>query len=83
VLSRGSPGRSKLSDWKDLRNLLVRAHIQLGELVVLVWDNVRLHLTADMREFIAANAHCLTVFTSAHLRAGHQPTGGHLITGQA
>ncbi|MFK0234157.1 transposase [Streptomyces vinaceus] len=29
---------------------------------MLVWDNVRLHLTAGMREFIDANAKWLTVF---------------------
>ncbi|MFG2266563.1 transposase [Streptomyces sp. NPDC048720] len=29
--------------WRDLRNLLVRARIQLGGPIVLVWDNVRLH----------------------------------------
>ncbi|MEV6654960.1 transposase [Streptomyces sp. NPDC051219] len=29
---------------------------------MLVWDNVRLHLTAPLREFIAANAAWLTVF---------------------
>ncbi|MEU9245909.1 IS630 family transposase [Streptomyces sp. NPDC048385] len=48
--------------WRDLRDPLVRARIQLGGPIVLVWDNVRLHLTAEMREFIAANAHWLTVF---------------------
>ncbi|WP_393100168.1 transposase [Streptomyces sp. LN325] len=40
----------------------MRAHAQLGGPIVLVWDNVRLHLTAGMREFIAANAEWLTVF---------------------
>ncbi len=29
---------------------------------MLVWDNVRLHLTTGMREFIAASAEWLTVF---------------------
>lgn len=29
---------------------------------MLVWDNVRLHLTASMKEFIDANAEWLTVF---------------------
>ncbi|MFE1198124.1 transposase [Streptomyces olivaceoviridis] len=48
--------------WRDLRNLLVRARIQLGGPIVLVWDNVRLHLAAGMREFVAANTEWLTVF---------------------
>ncbi|MFJ1561365.1 transposase [Streptomyces mirabilis] len=47
---------------RDFRDLLVRAHIQLGGPIVLVWDNVRIHLTAPLREFIAANADWLTVF---------------------
>ncbi|MEW1873487.1 transposase [Streptomyces caelestis] len=41
---------------------MARARIQLGGPIVLVRDNVRLHLTAGMREFIAANAAWLTVF---------------------
>ncbi|MGX1548296.1 IS630 family transposase [Streptomyces adustus] len=47
---------------RDFRDLFVRARIQLGGPIVLVWDNVRLHLTAGMREFIEANAEWLTVF---------------------
>lgn len=59
---RGRKGEPKGFGWRDLRDLLVRARIQLGGPIVLVWDNVRLHLTAGMREFIAANAAWLTVF---------------------
>ena len=29
---------------------------------MLAWDNVRIHLTADLREFFAANTDWLTVF---------------------
>ncbi|MFI0765258.1 transposase [Streptomyces sp. NPDC021218] len=58
----GRKDEPKRFGWKDLRNLLVRARIQLGGPIVLVWDNVRLHLTAGIRAFIAANAHWLTVF---------------------
>ncbi|MET8638446.1 DDE endonuclease [Streptomyces sp. NPDC004680] len=47
--------------------MLVRARIQLGGPIVLVWDNVRLHLTARMREWAAANvAHHLP---TARIRA--------------
>ncbi|MFE7404346.1 transposase, partial [Streptomyces sp. NPDC057557] len=42
--------------------LLVRARIQLGGPIVLVWDNVRLHLTLCIREFIDRNSDWLTVF---------------------
>ncbi|MER5537683.1 transposase [Streptomyces mirabilis] len=48
--------------WRDFRDLLVRARIQLGGPIVLSWDNVRIHLTAPLREFIAANADWLAVF---------------------
>ncbi|MFE7404342.1 hypothetical protein ACFU9V_49440, partial [Streptomyces sp. NPDC057557] len=42
--------------------LLVRARIQLGGPIVLVWDNVRLHLTLCISEFIDRNSDWLTVF---------------------
>ncbi|MEU6668028.1 transposase [Streptomyces sp. NPDC046727] len=42
--------------------MLIRARIQLGGPIVLVRDNVRIHLTAPLREFIAANADRLTAF---------------------
>ncbi|MFJ2716858.1 transposase [Streptomyces sp. NPDC087437] len=47
--------------WRDFRDLIVRARIQLGGPIVLVWDNVRLHLTKSLLEFIDANAERLTV----------------------
>ncbi|MEU2554598.1 hypothetical protein ABZ589_23455 [Streptomyces sp. NPDC013313] len=36
--------------WRDFRDSIVRALIQLSGPIVLVWDNVRLHLTAGMRD---------------------------------
>ncbi|WP_315986740.1 transposase [Streptomyces sp. STR69] len=59
---RGRKDEPKGFGWRDLRDLIVRAGTQLGGPVVLVWDNVRLHLTVGMREFIEANAEWLTVF---------------------
>ncbi|MEW2426278.1 transposase [Streptomyces nigra] len=41
---------------------MVRARIQLGCPIVLVWDNLRLHLTAGMRVFIETNSEWLSVF---------------------
>ncbi|MEU5395811.1 transposase [Streptomyces tibetensis] len=58
----GRKGQPKGFDWRDFRGLLVRARIHLGGPIVLVWDNVRIHLTAPLRDFIAANADWLTVF---------------------
>ncbi|PSM41443.1 DDE endonuclease [Streptomyces dioscori] len=58
---RGRKDEPKGFGWRDFRDLIVRARIQLGGPIVLVWDNVRLHLTAGIREFIDANAEWLTV----------------------
>ncbi|MFE6946510.1 transposase [Streptomyces chartreusis] len=59
---RGRKGEPKGFGWRDFRDLLIRARIQLGGPIVLVWDNVRLHLTKLLREFIDADAAWLTVF---------------------
>ncbi|WP_263986537.1 transposase [Streptomyces sp. NK15101] len=58
----GRKDQPKGFGWRDFRDLLIRARIQLGGPIVLVWDNVRIHLSAPLREFIAANADWLTVF---------------------
>lgn len=48
--------------WQDYRDLLIRAHIQLGDPIVLVWDNLRAHLMPPMQEFVQASKDWLTVF---------------------
>ncbi|MFB7031783.1 MULTISPECIES: transposase [unclassified Streptomyces] len=58
----GRKDQPKGFGWRDFRDLIVRARIQLGGPIMLVWDNIRLRLTAGMREFIDANAEWLTVF---------------------
>lgn len=40
--------------WTDYRDLLIAAHRQLGAPLVLVWDNLNVHLDARLRAFIAA-----------------------------
>lgn len=37
-----------------LRDLVVRAHIQPGAPIVLIWDNLNTHRVAGMREYTAA-----------------------------
>ncbi|WP_405656959.1 transposase [Streptomyces sp. RK9] len=59
---RGRKDEPKGFGWRDLRDLIVRARIQLDGPIVLVWDNVRLHLTVGMKEFIEANTEWLTLF---------------------
>ncbi|MER5325158.1 transposase [Streptosporangium roseum] len=39
--------------WSDYRDLLTAAHHQLGDPIVLIWDNLNTHLTVGMRAFIA------------------------------
>lgn len=39
--------------WKDYRDLAVRAHIQLGGPIVLIWDNLNVHRSAGMRQYAA------------------------------
>ncbi|MER5619275.1 transposase [Streptomyces sp. NPDC002215] len=73
---RGRKDKPKGFGWRDFRDLIVRARIQLGGPIVLVWDNVRLHLTAGMKEFIAANAEWLTVFQLPTYAPDLNPTEG-------
>ncbi|MBA4867379.1 transposase, partial [Streptomyces sp. PSKA54] len=54
-------GARKSFAWTDYRDLVVRAHIQLGGPIVLVWDNLNTHLAAGMKKF-AAEHDWLTVF---------------------
>ncbi|QKW24053.1 transposase [Kitasatospora sp. NA04385] len=73
---RGRKTEPKGFGWRDFRDLIVRARIQLGGPIVLVWDNLRLHLTVGMREFIAANADWLTVFQLQAYAPDLNPTEG-------
>lgn len=41
--------------WTDYRDLLTAAHQQLGAPLVLVWDNLNVHLDARLRAFIDAH----------------------------
>ncbi|MEU8888718.1 transposase [Streptomyces sp. NPDC048442] len=44
-------GRKSFS-WRDYRGLLQAAHQQLGGPIVLIWDNLNVHLAAGIRQFI-------------------------------
>jgi transposase len=58
------------------RDLTIRARLQLSGRIVLIWDNVRLHLTRHLREFIAANADWLTVVQLPTYTPDLNPTEG-------
>jgi hypothetical protein len=52
---RGRKGETKAFTWTGYRDLLVAAHHQLpGGNIVLVWDNLPVHLRAELRAFTAA-----------------------------
>jgi hypothetical protein len=59
---RGRSDQPKGFGWKDYRDLVLRARTQLGGPLVVVYDNLRMHLVAPLREFFEANADWLTVF---------------------
>ncbi len=47
-------GRDSFS-WRDYRDMVVRAYIQLKAPIVLIWDNLNVHRAAGMREYAAAH----------------------------
>jgi hypothetical protein len=52
---RGRKGETKAFTWAEYRDLLIAAHYQLpGGNIVLVWDNLPVHLRAELRAFAAA-----------------------------
>lgn len=53
-------GARKSPAWQDYRDLLVRAHLQLGTPIVVVWDNLNTHRAAGMKKH-AADHEWLTI----------------------
>jgi len=54
---RARKGETKAFTWTEYRDLLIAAHRQLpGGNVVLVWDNLNVHLGAELRAFTGAQA---------------------------
>ncbi|MFC9282237.1 transposase [Streptomyces collinus] len=51
----------KSFSWKDYRDLLVRAHIQLGGPIVVVWNNLNTHLAAWLKRYEAEHDWLTTV----------------------
>ena len=48
-------GARKSFAWQDYRDLLVRAHLQLGAPIVVVWDNLNTHRAAGLREYAGSH----------------------------
>ena len=54
---RGRKGEAKAFTWTEYRDLLLAAHRQLpGGNIVLVWDNLPVHLGPELRAFTIAQA---------------------------
>jgi len=54
-LYRGRKGETKAFAWSEYRDLLIAAHYQLpGGNIVLIWDNLNVHLREELRAFTAA-----------------------------
>jgi transposase len=52
---RGRKGETKAFPWTEYRDLLAAAHQQLpGGNIVLVWDNLNVHLRKELSAFITA-----------------------------
>ncbi|HEY2267021.1 MAG TPA: transposase [Streptosporangiaceae bacterium] len=59
---RSRRGETRAFSWREYRDLLVAAHHQLpGGMIVLVWDNLNVHLRAELRAF-TGNQPWLRVF---------------------
>ncbi|MEV6105855.1 transposase [Streptomyces sp. NPDC051940] len=58
---RGRKGETKSLTWRDYCDLPRSAHVQLGAPIVLVWDNLSVHLHHGMQAFIE-RTDWLTVF---------------------
>lgn len=54
-------GARKSFSWKGYRDLLVRAHSQLGRPIVAVWDNLNTHLAAGLKRYEAEHDWLTTV----------------------
>jgi putative transposase len=49
-------GARKSFAWQDYRDLLVRAHLQLGVPIIVVWSSLKTHRTAGLRDYAAGHA---------------------------
>lgn len=54
-------GARKRFSWQDYRDLSVRAHIQLGGPIMVVWDNFNTHLAAGLKRYEAEHGWLTTI----------------------
>ncbi|MET7425425.1 transposase [Dactylosporangium sp. NPDC005555] len=54
IVHRGRKGERRSFSERDYMRLIDAAHQQLGGPIVLIWDNLNVHVSAAMRDMIAA-----------------------------
>jgi hypothetical protein len=80
---RGRKGETRDFTWTEYRDLLTAAHHQLlGGNIVLIWDNLNVHLCAELRAFTGAQP-WLRVFQLPSYAPDLNPVEGHLVRPQA
>jgi len=62
VTHRGRRGERRSLSEADYATLLTAAHQQLKAPIIVIWDNLNVHVSARMRVFLDAHADWLTVF---------------------
>ncbi|MEU2856806.1 IS630 family transposase [Streptomyces syringium] len=55
-------GNQRGFTWQNYRDLLVRAHIQLGGPLVVIWDNLNVHRSAGIRAYAAEHGWLTIVY---------------------
>jgi transposase len=58
----GRKGEPKSFAWQDYRDLIIATHQQLGAPLVWCWDNLNIHLMAELADFAAENTEWLRIF---------------------
>jgi hypothetical protein len=80
---RGRKGETKAFTWTEYRDLLIAAHRQLpGGNIVLIWDNLNVHTSAELRAFTGARA-WLRVFQQPAYAPDLNPLEKDLVRAQA
>ncbi|MCK2216373.1 transposase [Actinomadura sp. ATCC 31491] len=59
---RGRRGEPKAFGWRDYRDLITAAHQQLGIPLVWCWDNLNVHLAAELADFATDNKDWLRIY---------------------
>ncbi|GGP13487.1 transposase [Nonomuraea glycinis] len=62
LIYHGRKDEPKSFTWSDYRDLIVTVHQQLGTPLIWCWDNLNVHLAAELARFAEANADWLRIY---------------------